>query len=115
MYEETRPDKDQYNVVWINKPRDKFYHLLIGFYLFCDCTGTFNELPFGETIRGSNLQSSSLLDEEDTAMSELLHSSLDLETDLDNRTQYGTNLLSNYSNAKINHFSLQIDLPCEII
>lgn len=54
-------------------------------YLLCDCTGTFNELSFGEAVRGSDLQRSSLLDKEDAAVSKLLHSSLNLETNLDDR------------------------------
>lgn len=53
------------------------------FYLLRDCTGTINELSFGEAVGGGDLQSSGLLDQEDTPMSELLHSSLDLETNLD--------------------------------
>lgn len=38
-------------------------------YLLCDRTSTIDELPFGEAVRRSDLQSSSLLDEEDAAMS----------------------------------------------
>lgn len=56
-------------------------------YLLCDCAGTFNELSFGEAVRGSDLQSSGLLDEENAAMSKLLNTSLDLETDLGDREQ----------------------------
>lgn len=52
-------------------------------YLLCDHTGAIDELPFGEAVRGSDLQSSSLLDQEDAAMSQVLHPGLDLETDLD--------------------------------
>ena len=56
-------------------------------YLLGDGTGTFDELSFGEAVRGGDLQSSGLLDEEDAAVSELLHPSLDLETDLINKEQ----------------------------
>lgn len=55
-------------------------------HLLCDCTGAVNELPFGEAVGRSDLQRSGLLDQEDAPMSELLHSSLDLKTDL-NETQ----------------------------
>lgn len=55
-------------------------------YLLCDCTGTIDELSFGEAVRGGDLQSSGLLDQKDTPMSELLHSSLDLKPNL-NKTE----------------------------
>lgn len=54
-------------------------------YLLCDCTGTFNELSFGEAVWGSDLQRSGLLDKEDAAMSKLLHSGLYLEPNLNDR------------------------------
>ena len=53
-----------------------------GYYLLCDGAGAFNELPLGVAVRGSDLQSSSLLDKEDAAMAKILHAGLDLETDL---------------------------------
>lgn len=52
-------------------------------YLLRDHTGAVDELPFGEAVRGSDLQSSSLLHQEDAAVSEVLHPVLDLETDLE--------------------------------
>ncbi len=73
--------------------------------LLCDCTGAINELSFGEAVRRSDLQSSSLLDEEDAAMPQVLHSILDLETDLDNREYrtifiYSAAILSKHTKRK---------------
>ncbi len=51
-------------------------------YLLCDCAGTLDELPFGEAVGGTELQGSSLLDQVDTAMAQLLHPCLYLETNL---------------------------------
>lgn len=53
-------------------------------YLLCDNTGTFDELPLREAVRGSDLQSSSLLDQEDAAVPQILHPVLNLETNLGN-------------------------------
>lgn len=53
-------------------------------YLLCDNTGTFDELPLSEAVRGSDLQSSSLLDQEDAAVPQILHPVLNLETNLGN-------------------------------
>lgn len=54
-------------------------------YLFCDIAGALNKLPLGEAVWRSDLQRSSLLDQEDATMTQLLHSCLNLETDLDTR------------------------------
>lgn len=51
-------------------------------YLLHDCAGTLDELPLGEAVSGAELQSSSFLDQVDTAMSQLLHPCLDLEANL---------------------------------
>lgn len=51
-------------------------------YLLHDCTGTFDELPFGKAVSGAELQSSSFLDQVDTAMAQLLHPCLYLEANL---------------------------------
>lgn len=59
-------------------------------YLLRDCAGTFDELPLGEAVSGAELQGSSLLDQVDAAMAQLLHPCLDLETNL--KAQPGINL-----------------------
>lgn len=41
-------------------------------YLLHDCAGTLDELPLGEAVSGAELQSSSLLDQVDAAMAQLL-------------------------------------------
>lgn len=51
-------------------------------YLLHDCAGTLDELPFGEAVSGAELQSSSFLDQVDTAMAQLLHPCLYLEANL---------------------------------
>lgn len=51
-------------------------------YLLHDCAGTFDELPFGEAVSGAELQSSSFLDQVNTAMAQLLHPCLYLEANL---------------------------------
>ena len=51
-------------------------------YLFCDCSSTLNELPFGETVSGAELQGSSLLDQTNTAMAQFLHPCPYLESNL---------------------------------
>lgn len=56
-------------------------------HLLCDSSRAVDELAFGEAIRGGDLQSSGLLDQEDASMSKLLHSSLDLETNLEKTEQ----------------------------
>jgi len=59
-------------------------------YLLCDRTGARDELPLGEAVGGRDLQRSGLLDQEDAAVAELLHASLDLETDLVAEEKHGT-------------------------
>lgn len=51
-------------------------------YLLHDCAGALDEFPFGETVCGAELQSSSFLDHVDTAMAQLLHPRLYLEANL---------------------------------
>lgn len=51
-------------------------------YLLHDSAGTLDELPFGEAVSGAELQSSSLLDQVDTAMAQLLYPCLYLEAHL---------------------------------
>lgn len=67
-----------------NKNEGVFLLNIRGEYLFCDGSGTIDELSLGETVGGGDLQSSGFLDQEDAAVSELLHPGLDLETDLNN-------------------------------
>lgn len=52
-------------------------------YLLCDGAGTLYELSLGVTVWGGDLQRSSLLHQEDTAVTQLLDTSLDLETNLE--------------------------------
>lgn len=61
-------------------------------YLLSDCAGTLDELPFGEAVSGAELQGSSLLDQVDAAMAQLLHPRLNLEADL--KAQTGDRLTS---------------------
>lgn len=58
-------------------------------YLFCDSTGTFYQLPLGVAVCRANLESSSFLDKEYTAMAKLLHPSPDLEPNLDGKEGTG--------------------------
>lgn len=51
-------------------------------YLLHDGAGALDELPFGEAVSGAELQSSSLLDQVDTAMAQLLYPCLYLEAHL---------------------------------
>lgn len=51
-------------------------------YLLHDCAGTLDELPLGEAVSGAELQSSSFLDQVDTAMAQLLYPCLYLEANL---------------------------------
>lgn len=59
-------------------------------YLLCDCTGTINELPLSKTVRRGDLQSSGLLDQKDAAVTKVLHSGFDLETNLQTQTKART-------------------------
>lgn len=52
------------------KTREDAVHMA---YLLCDCAGAFDELPFGEGVSGTELQGSSLLDQVDAAVAQLLH------------------------------------------
>lgn len=51
-------------------------------YLFGDSAGAVDELSFSETVWGCDLQGSSLLDQRDTTVAQILHPGLDLETNL---------------------------------
>lgn len=57
-------------------------------HLLCDRAGAVDEFSFGEAVGGSDLQRSGFLDQEDTAVSELLHAGLDLEADLRRRRRH---------------------------
>lgn len=60
----------------------KMLHKFQSTYLLCDCAGTLDELPLGEAVSGAELQGSSLLDHVNTAVAQLLHPCLYLETNL---------------------------------
>lgn len=51
-------------------------------YLLHDCSGTFYELSFGETVCGAQLQSSGFLDHIDAAVAQLLHPGFYLKANL---------------------------------
>lgn len=54
-------------------------------YLFGDSAGAVDELSFSETVWGCDLQGSSLLDQRDTTVAQILHPGLDLETNLEKK------------------------------
>lgn len=52
-------------------------------YLLCDSSCTFDQLPLGEAVCGAHLERTSLLDQVDTAMPELLHTAFYLHANLE--------------------------------